>query len=485
MLDNIRLTKELKKVLMNGTKITIPETREELVELALGGKENKEYNVEFDINGKTFTEAIVTRCKNGIAVNYDDINMRRRDPNCMLIADKYPTDKERYKDRFGKDFNEIKEETLKWLGNSEELIVMPFLSGSDPKGELKIGYESLLIIPKNAAFFALALCDIQKFIPKGQICEGFSPKIVLYVAPTFRHTHFEKKQIVVHNRLKDVHEIFAYNLYPGPSAKKGIYGALLNIGENKEWTTLHTSAAQIITPYDKVVNIMHEGASGAGKTEMTEPIHYGTNGKVLLGINDQTKEKYYIKMTDKSQINPVIDDMALCHPTFKGKKGKLVIADAENAWFLRTDHINEYGKEPLLEKLTIHPPEPLIFFNIDAMPMSTCLIWEPKMDCPGKPCKNPRIIMPRKFINNSIDSPIEIDIRSFGIRQPVSTKNKPNYGIAGMFHILPPALAWIWRLVAPRGDSNPSILEGKDNEMESEGVRILLAICNRKNGDSS
>jgi hypothetical protein len=45
---------------------------------------------------------------------------------------------------------------------------------------------------------------------------------------------------------------------------------------------------------------------------------------------------------------------------------------------------------------------------------------------------------------------------------------KPNYGILGLFHILPPALAWLWRLVSPRGYANPSIVGGEG--MESEGV---------------
>jgi hypothetical protein len=37
-----------------------------------------------------------------------------------------------------------------------------------------------------------------------------------------------------------------------------------------------------------------------------------------------------------------------------------------------------------------------------------------------------------------------------------------------MFHILPPALAWLWRLVAPRGHANPSIVD--TGGMTSEGV---------------
>jgi hypothetical protein len=37
-----------------------------------------------------------------------------------------------------------------------------------------------------------------------------------------------------------------------------------------------------------------------------------------------------------------------------------------------------------------------------------------------------------------------------------------------LFHILPPALAWLWRLVAPRGDKNPSIVDTEG--MTSEGI---------------
>jgi len=42
------------------------------------------------------------------------------------------------------------------------------------------------------------------------------------------------------------------------------------------------------------------------------------------------------------------------------------------------------------------------------------------------------------------------------------------YGIMGLFHLLPPALAWLWRLTAPRGHDNPSIVETEG--MSSEGV---------------
>ena len=85
--------------------------------------------------------------------------------------------------------------------------------------------------------------------------EDFNPQAILFLAPPFRHTHCGGKQIVVHNRRQNMHEVFALNLYPGPSAKKGIYGMLLNIGEQEGWITAHASVVKVITPYDNEIVI--------------------------------------------------------------------------------------------------------------------------------------------------------------------------------------------------------------------------------------
>jgi hypothetical protein len=63
---------------------------------------------------------------------------------------------------------------------------------------------------------------------------------------------------------------------------------------------------------------------------------------------------------------------------------------------------------------------------------------------------------------------VEVDVRSFGLRTPPCTREQPSFGILGLVHFLPPSLAWLWRLVAPRGHSNPSISDG--DGMASEGV---------------
>jgi hypothetical protein len=456
------LPNELERIL-ESKEVIIAESREDLLDLAMGRIEGNTFEVSYETPGKgTVVEATVVKCKNGISVNYTDPYMRRRDPDSMIIADHKPTDKPKFKDRYGTEFDELRNETFNWFKSQDELILVPFMAGGEESG-----YEAMLIAPGNSGFFAGALADLQGFIPRSKIPQNFKPRAIIYLAPPFRHTHFDGKQIVVHNRLEKIHELFSYNLYPGPSAKKGIYGVLLNIGEEEGWVTLHASAVKITTPYENVFTIMHEGASGGGKSEMTEAFHRELDGKLLIGKNLKTNEKYHLEIKEPCDLQPITDDMAMALPTLQNGK-KLVIKDAEHGWFLRIDHINEYGTAPDIERMTIYPKEPLLFLNIDGKPEATCLIWEHIMDAPGKPCPNPRVILPRKYVENTVDEPVEVDIRSFGVRTPPSTRDNPNYGIIGIFHILPPALAWLWRLVAPRGYSNPSVTS-LDN-MSSEGV---------------
>ncbi len=101
---------------------------------------------------------------------------------------------------------------------------------------------------------------------------------------------------MVHNRRDGLHELFSYNLYPGPSAKKGIYGVLIGLGEREGWVTNHCSTVQVITPYDNVVTIMHEGASGGGKSEMLEQAHREPDGRLLLGEDIVTGERWFTEI---------------------------------------------------------------------------------------------------------------------------------------------------------------------------------------------
>lgn len=461
LFERITLPEELRTVIYNSPSVIIPTSKEQLFELIFGNEHTDKIDVTYDVQGRSVKEAEVVRCRNGAAVNFPEDYMRRRDPDSMRIADDQPTDKPRFEDVYGYDFAELRRATLDWLTH-QELVLVPVKAGG-----YDYGYDALLICPRNASFFAYAMAQLQAFVDLRAV-EHFAPRAVVYAAPPFRHTRFGGKQVVVHSRSEDMHEVFSYNLYPGPSAKKGIYSILIDIGEREGWVTAHASAARIITPYENEMVMMHEGASGGGKSELLQDVMRSADGRVLLGVELRTGEERYISMSDTCTIEPVTDDMAMCPPAIQKGNGKLCLTDGEDGWFVRVDGIKEYGCDPMYEKIAVQAKEPLMFFNIQAVPRATCLPWEHSLDSNGQRCPNPRIIVPRRMIKDVVNEPVAVDVRSFGVRMPPATAEKPTYGIMGLMHIVPPALAWLWRLVAPRGFKNPSVTGG--TPLASEGV---------------
>ncbi|MBV9462854.1 MAG: DUF4914 family protein [Verrucomicrobiae bacterium] len=454
---------EAADVLAACPRVTIFNSTAELVIAACNGSKSNTYEVAYEVPGRgRVVEATVAGVRNGICANYTEPYMRRRDPDCMVIGDDLPTEKSTYRQKFGKEFASVRQETFSWL-KTQPLAMFGFLAGHSD-----VGLDSLVIAPSNAGFFALGLAMLQGIVRVEDLPEDFEPRCIIYVAPPFRHTHFDGKQIVVHNRREKLHELFAYNLYPGPSAKKGIYGVLLGLGERENWVTAHCSTVQVVTPYDNVVTFLHEGASGGGKSEMLEQAHREPDGRLLMGENLITKERRFLELPRTCQLLPVTDDMALCHPSHQRDGGRLTVQDAESAWFVRVNHIDRYGVDIHLEGLTAQPPEPLLFLSIDAVPGARAMIWEHIEDAPGQPCPNPRVIIPRAIYPGVINKPVAVDIRSFGVRTPPCTRESPSYGILGFVHLLSPALAWLWRLVAPRGHANPSIVD--TGGMTTEGV---------------
>ena len=193
-------------VLENCPSVKIVSSTAELLEMACGG-DSCSFDVEYEVPGKgSVVEATVSRVRNGLSVNYPDVYMRRRDPDCMLMGDDMPSDKESFFGRYGRDFHEVRDETFAWL-KTQELAMFGFLAG-----ERGMGLDVLAIAPANAAFFALGLAMLQGITPYEEISPDFNPRAVIYVAPVFRHTHFEGRQVVVHHRLDGMHELFSYNL---------------------------------------------------------------------------------------------------------------------------------------------------------------------------------------------------------------------------------------------------------------------------------
>ncbi|MDA3900647.1 MAG: DUF4914 family protein [Spirochaetes bacterium] len=463
LIKKLKLPDFALETLKSCRSVSLASSIDDLHELSIEGEKDGEKIVSYDIPGKgEVKEALVSRVKNGISANYFDSYMRRRDPNSMLIGDDLPTDKPSYSEFTGNDFAELKNETLEWL-KSQDLAAFVFRAG-----QMDMGFYGIAIAPANAGFFCLGLGLLQGIVDWKELEDGTEINIAIYTAPPFRHTHFDGRQVVVHERTRKTHEIFSYNLYPGPSAKKGVYSALIDFGEKENWITTHSSVVQVVTPYENRVTIMHEGASGGGKSEMHEHIHREYDGTITLGKNVLSGDHLSLVLPRGCDLKPVADDMAVCHPSIQKKDGTLRVIDAEAGWFIRVDHIKNYGTDPDIEALAIHPEKPLLFLNMDAPANSTALVWEHTEDEPGIPCPNPRFVVPRDIVPGIVSHPVNVNIRSFGVRTPPCHRDEPTYGIMGLFHVIPPALAWLWRLVSPRGYANPSIID--TGAMSSEGV---------------
>ena len=89
---------------------------------------------------------------------------------------------------------------------------------------------------------------------------------------------------------------------------------LLDIGEREGWTTNHCAAVAVVTPYENQLILMHEGASGGGKSEMTEHIHRMEDGRLLIGRNVVTNEERTLNLPEACHLRPIADDMACAHP---------------------------------------------------------------------------------------------------------------------------------------------------------------------------
>src|SRR6056297_3201147 len=251
ILEKIDLPDDVRDIIENCKSIILADDVEDLIELSVRNDSGVQV-VSFDVPGHgVIEEAIVHRVKNGISANYCDPYLRRRDPESMIVADDLPSDKVNFKDVFDKDFTDLRQETFDWF-KEQDLAMFCFASG-----QMIEEFPSIAIVPLNSCFFALGLALLQGLVKMSEYEGVFKPNVFLYCAPPFRHTHFDGKQRVVHKRTRETYEVFSYNLYPGPSAKKGIYGALIHFGELEGWVTAHASSVQVITPYDNKIVIMH------------------------------------------------------------------------------------------------------------------------------------------------------------------------------------------------------------------------------------
>ena len=71
MLKKFKLPEEIQSVLDNAPSVLYPTSRDELIELALGGAGSKSFVTSYDIPGKGIVDEVVSEKRsNGVAVNY-------------------------------------------------------------------------------------------------------------------------------------------------------------------------------------------------------------------------------------------------------------------------------------------------------------------------------------------------------------------------------------------------------------------------------
>src|SRR5690242_6225727 len=96
--QKFHLPPEAAEILIECKGARVVNTTEELIDMACGGPTSDCFEVAYSVPGKGLvTEATVARVRNGVVANYIEPYMRRRDPDCLVIGDGLPTDKEGFR----------------------------------------------------------------------------------------------------------------------------------------------------------------------------------------------------------------------------------------------------------------------------------------------------------------------------------------------------------------------------------------------------
>ena len=88
--------------------------------------------------------------------------------------------------------------------------------------------------------------------------------------------------------------------------------------------------------------------------------------------------------------------------------------------------------------------------------------------CRASSVPNPRVILPRRIVPNVITGAGGRWISAVSGCGRRRARERSRLTASWGCFIVPPALAWLWRLVAPRGHANPSIVATEG--LSSEGV---------------
>lgn len=411
-----------------------------------------------------YHEGDIIHAREGFVINFADRHIRVRDPRALVVADDGTTSHERFSVRFGREFAADRSYHHEYLRNQDLIVTGFMLPGTDKL--------VALVAPRQTEIFAYIQAQIMGFreLDFKTLLEE-SPAAIIYLNPESRHTRYGSEQVVIHDRSRGIHEIYADSLYPGPSCKKGIFGVFLELAEidfaagKEPWSIAHAAIAVLEQGRsDKKMFFAHMGPSGSGKSENTTP---SFKGKLHLATAPDGR-CITIQVPHDVKVQPAMDDFGFMKLGTVDGRLRTILTDIECGYFLRTDSVLTAEDDPELQRVVRSAPEttgkPLVFLSYDVQPGESVSLFKHYENC-----SNPRVIVPKSAMPDFYDGPCAVDVMSFGIRAPRSVAHNPTYGVAGIVQVLDWKQYLMWCLVCPRGDKNPSTTTSVNGGLVTEG----------------
>ncbi len=174
-----------------------------------------------------------------------------------------------------------------------------------------------------------------------------------------------------------------------PSAKKGVYGFLIENGDREGWVAPHCSAVQSS-------HLMTMPLPSSRRRQRRRKAR-GWN-RCIVSQNDvccwvktsSHRNADLFKFHAHATCVPLSMIWLFAIPSFSVIMGAWRVADAEDAWFVRVNHINNYGTDPNLESdHCAQPTKPLLFFEYRCGAKQSGSHLDHIQDEPGKPCPKP------------------------------------------------------------------------------------------------
>lgn len=325
-------------------------------------------------------------------------------------------------------------------------------------GQMAAPYFALVLLPKKYRPLLYVIQSIGLGLVSEKELDELQPTRfvgVSLIGPDARNLLFDGVPSIIESSIGASKIQYIASSYVG-SIKKALHSLLIRSVVAHGGFASQASVVSVKNPYDSKMVFMFEGPSGSGKSEMYRQMKRSEDGTISIGFNRVTRDKLSIPMTLMSKIRPIADDLIIQNT--ESSKKRLKVKDAEGGWYISVKDIQKYGDNPPMESISFNPSNSLIYGNITSYPQADVLIWNHQKS--SKYSANPRVVVPKGIIAKSLNKEVSVDVRLLGVPTTTCNDNYKGSGVLGFAHLLPPALAWLWRLVCPMSCANGKLVSG-------------------------